>query len=403
MQLKEVDKTVLFNYYEKSYGLYGKFPIPEEAYQTDKFYEYAALKRIIFPKLSDWKIAKNSKRPDFLSIIEKLEPDVIKKKTSLPGWHAIRKSKIIDFKSIILPGNIASLLVDRCIKLKNLYALKKYDDLNYISLIRCQEIDQVKEPVDILVDTLRITECGKEVISNCLEIFSSARFVEIFNYENDFLDLRKISNFTNLIELKVEHPLIKNHQALYGLPIRDLYLRNVLVSKEFFVSISENNKSLENLNLGSIYPFGPEIITNIPEKLSFFSIPGFPEFREQWIDWAVNNSHINCIFYSPEASEFPAKTGNVSVEEFYRNFALLKVKKGKSVYFEISEDVTSLLENKKSIANNNQIEDTIRVKASKLKKNINWSSEADMFVAQSKDIKDLYWIIDEINIITEKN
>ena len=91
-----------------------------------------------------------------------------------------------------------------------------------------------------------------------------------------------------------------------------------------------------------------------------------------------------------------AKTPRVSVVEIYRGIEILRVEVGKKTVYEVSGDLAAEL----GAADNGDLEDQMCGVAKRAKKKIQWSSEADTFVAQAADVEACRWLVDALRAAT---
>jgi hypothetical protein len=121
-------------------------------------------------------------------------------------------------------------------------------------------------------------------------------------------------------------------------------------------------------------------------------VPGYEQFRSEWIDWAVAHPQVACEFISvPEPSKRPV----VQLAELYREVDILRVTKGKQVVFEIAANLVEDVLDSEEL-DNGELEDKVKALAKKAGKKAQWSSESDTFVVQAKDLDTCRWVIDSV-------
>jgi hypothetical protein len=102
---------------------------------------------------------------------------------------------------------------------------------------------------------------------------------------------------------------------------------------------------------------------------------------------------IACVFSAGDTFEFPGKVPKVSVAEIYHGITILELSSAGKTRYEISEDIATIAGLDLS---NGDIEDRIRPVAQSENKKIEWSSEADMFVADCVDLCTCRWLVDTV-------
>jgi len=188
---------------------------------------------------------------------------------------------------------------------------------------------------------------------------------------------------------------VRNLRYLERLPLKRLVLSNVEVDDEFRRLLTAHKDSLSELCLENEKPFSPDAITQLsmPNSLRLFKIPGYVEYRSEWIDFAVSHPHISFDFDS--VKEPFKKMPKVEVVEIYRGVDILKLQKGKKVSFEVWGNLAGDLLKSEEM-DNHDLGDLVRSIATKEKKKVEVSSSADELVIQTTRMEDSKWCIDRI-------
>jgi hypothetical protein len=139
-------------------------------------------------------------------------------------------------------------------------------------------------------------------------------------------------------------------------------------------------------------PFGPAVLPEL-RALRRLEVPAYPEYRKEWIDWAVAHPDVACRF---PRFEPPSKRPGVELAEVYRDVDILRTGKGKQVAYEIAANlVDDILDT--DAFDNGELEDRLRALAKAEGRKVQWDSESDTFVARAKDVETCRWLIDSVH------
>src|SRR6185503_21360200 len=148
------------------------------------------------------------------------------------------------------------------------------------------------------------------------------------------LDLSIFQGHANLRALQVDALLVRRVERLEGLPIESFTAANFDPSAEFRAGLATLAPTLRRLCLASTRPFGPSLVPDLPH-LEELQVPGYPELKEAWLDYAVAHPERRYDFTQPG---WGIPTSDNAIEEIYRGLDICRISKGKKTVFEVSGD-----------------------------------------------------------------
>jgi len=379
----DVRPEILRSYYEQSYG--KKTPT-ETAFGDATFEEYYALQRVRFPGISPRTAAANT--PRFRELAARFSDDPPREQ-ELPNLYIVQRRNEIDLDAEAIGPETQSIVIDRVKKLTGLGALQKPKKLLHAQFILCggPRVTDIKRRA--LVEELHVAGCELSLTMSIL-FAANARKLQIEHEATPVFDLVGAKHHSRLVQLRVFAGLVRGVENIANLPIETLYLSNVEVNSSLSSTLTRLKESLRDLGFGNQKSFGPSELPSLPQ-LRRLTIPGYAEYRTQWIEYALK--HRQCGFYFPPV-EIPAKLPKVALAKLYRDVDILTVERGKKVVFEVSGDLAGRF--LPGNGDNGVLEDRLRPLATKAKKKIMWSSESDTFVAQTTKLEDAMWVIDRL-------
>ena len=203
------------------------------------------------------------------------------------------------------------------------------------------------------------------------------------------LDISSLAAHGKLADLSAGAPFLRGVDALAKLPITQLGLGGAPVDDALHTGLLGISKTLRSLRLATLGPVEPAALPELADlpKLERFQLTLFPGQSEAWLEFAVAHPQIGFRFGKVKPDP---KREQVSVEDLHGGVAILRIAKGKKTSFEVSGDLAVDF----GCDDNDELETTARKLARKAKKKIQWSSEADTFVARCKTADDCRWLID---------
>jgi hypothetical protein len=381
-----VRPAVLRHYYETTYGGRGE---TAETFAGATFDEYVAIRRLRGPRLTARAAAVSAPRDDFRAQAEKLPPDPPRPEVPLPVTTHLERKAALDLRTAPFTRGSTRVIVDRVKQVsgwEGLRAVSGLDDLDVV-FCACERGEQLEPPLALRKASIR--ECSDA----CLDLLlrgTRTRELDLVHSVSPALDLGLVAEHRRLETLTVTAPLLRGLASLDALPLHKLYLGRVEPDDDLPRLLAALAGTLADLALGGARPFGPDVLPDLPH-LAFLRVPGYPEAREAWIDFAVAHPSIGCFFptFTPPSPREPVLT----VEEIYRGVDILRATKGAKVEFEIAANLAELVPD--FPGDNGDLEDQVKeaARAAKRKK-ITWSSEADTFVARAPDVETCRFLID---------
>jgi hypothetical protein len=235
-----------------------------------------------------------------------------------------------------------------------------------------------------------VNECKPRFVESLL---ASADMTEltVYAWGKETLDLSPLAGAKRPRRIWAQAVAVTGIGALAGLPLHQLEVGRVEVDAELQAVLVGAGKTLTRLALRTNRPIAPEALPlDRLRALEQLEVSGYGSQRVAWITWAVAHPRIGCTFEPPpEDSREP----EIEVAEIYRDVAIHSLAKGKKRSYEVSADLAEQIGYRGS---NGDLEDALRATARATRKKIDWSSEADTFVAQAQDVATCRWLIDQI-------
>ncbi|ATB37720.1 hypothetical protein CYFUS_003145 [Cystobacter fuscus] len=384
---KDIRTKVLRQYYEASYGVQVS---DEEAFKGATFDEYYQLKRIQFPAITRRRAAEKSERPEFQKLAAEMPPDPPDKNPVLPHFCMIERKPELDLASAKIGEDVQNLTLSRIKSITAWKGLRRLERLERFSLSLCGSASEAPLVPPVLAVLVNLGSCAPECVEMVLRS-TDAQKIRILHEEPSALSLSLLRGHARLEELVIDASLLHGLGVLKSLPLKRLYLSGVAPGQEVRGILEERSKLLAELGLVCDEPFGPSVLPDLP-SLERLKVPGYEQFRSEWIDWAVANPKVACEFIPvPEQSKRPT----VQLAEVYRDVDILRVAKGKQQLFEVAANLVEDILDTDDI-DNGELEDRVKALAKKAGKKAQWSSESDTFVMQAKDLDTCRWLIDSV-------
>ena len=386
MQINKIPKDVLETFYRETHGVIGLYPVPKTAYATDDFDVYCALRSILYPEALPGDHANSDSRFRHLAgnLPESPEPE------EPLLWHDVSRKKEMDLATAGIPAGVTSLLVDACKSLRGWPFLKHLGQMDTLTASMCTGMSEADLDAPLSLKSLSIDECGPNTTNWLLRNVAAAS-LDLTWYATPVFDCSRIIHAKNLERLSLTASLIRSPGHLIDAQPAYIQLHHVAPDENLF-SFLKAQKRLLHLDLATTRPLSPQALEGVIEKLDILTLPAWPDEKTAWIKWAVNHPRVRCRFQHPEVTELPSKVARAEVAAVHRDYAILKLTKGRSVKFEVADDFSGLYPDH----SNGDIEAALEPLAKAAKKKIDWSSEADMLVAGSKKEEDLIWLLDTL-------
>ena len=385
--MSQIPSNILEHFYRQTHGLIGLYPIPAEAFATDDFETYCALRSILYPDA--WPVDHARSDMRFKALAADLPESPEEPEPLL--WHDVSRKKECDLSKADIPDGVTSLLIDACKDVHGWGVLQQFQQLEELTVNLCKGIEEGDLPNPIRIKKLVLDECDG-IVTDWLLRNVVAEKLELTYYATPTFDCKRIAHSASLKELRLTAPLIRGLEHLASSELSELMLHHV-AANEALIKCLESLKSLSSLDLATTEALAPKLLGGIAANLKLLTLPAWPEKKEAWIQWAAGHPEVGCRFQNLEVTELPTKVPKVEVSQIHRDYSILKLTKGKTIKFELAEDFSDLYEEALS---NGDIEERLEPLAKAAKKKITWSSEADTLVATSKKEEDLIWLIDTL-------
>lgn len=381
----------LFRQYHEA--AYGKADVEARAFDGASFEEYFHLQRIRFPAITRRRAAEVSERRAFRKLASEMPADPPRRHTLLPNFLMLERRPALDLALEPIGPEVRNLTLSRIKSIAGWKGLRKPLQLDGLSLTLCGSAEQ--EPLDppVEVRALSLADCRPECVSMALRSTVAAR-IQLMQSGSPPLNLEPLRGHTRLQALHI--PLtgsVRGIGVLGELPLRSLHLSGIVPGASLGQLLHARRASLVELGLECREPFGPSLLPQLP-ALARLSLPGFEEFRSEWIDWATAHPQVQCVFV-PVPGDGGAE---VRLAEIYRGVDIVRVIRNGREVFEIAGDLAGLLLDGPDL-DNGELEDKLRGAAGPRRKAVTWSSEADNFVMQARDVQTCRWAVDAIHEI----
>jgi hypothetical protein len=392
--LGDIRPDVLKRYYESMYSHNGR---PQEAFLGATFEEYFRLLRINYPTFSRRKAAERSKNPAFKAMAADFpeDPVEIKPPSAPEGAPKERKKSAVfeklaalDLLSADLPSDLHGLFLDRVKSVSGLERLRELKGLRIVEGVLCGSNGRPPVGAPLELARLDLDECA-EAFAKSLLGMARAEWVRVVILDPPAFDLAPLKDHHALRALYVSSGLTLGAHHLAGLPLETLWLANARMGGGFRKALGSLGGTLRELKLANDAPFGPDELPELP-RLEKLIVPAYPEYRDQWIAFAV--SHPGTRFSFPPVSPPSAKLPTARIAEIHRGVDILEMKKGAKTWYEVWGDPAARLQGER--LSNNDLLARIEPAAKKLKLKIRFSGEGDELRMQSASLDDLKACLD---------
>ena len=383
--LTKVRSQILEQFYRASFG---QSTPPASAYQGVSAEEYVALEQIRFPKGSPKALLARSPAALGLRDAAKNAPDPAPS-TQPPLWEPVKAASVelsdLAFKDERLMISDAHIELSGNPNLKALWLIRcSIDTLSKNSTVN----EGVKEVIvdDCDVNMLQSLSCLLGSSSEYLSIWSDRTIVD--------LGALTISQHVarNLRKLRLRSPLIQKVDSLSSfLSLDEAFVIQVSSPETLVEALAASKASLNTLVLSGLQPMDPDSLQSL-ETLSRFTYVVRPdEDKESWIRYAVEHPNIAFSF---EPTGFYSETyfQSLDIAEIYKGISIYKIKRGRANFYRIEDDFIEHLN--LAVEDHEELEDLVKNRLKKVK--VDWGSEIDTFVAESKSISTIKQIILEI-------
>jgi hypothetical protein len=385
--MPNVRPELLRRFYDAAW--HGSVP-PERLYDGATFEEYYALERVRYPEMSRNTAAKSAPFEAFRALASTYPPEPPRAIPALKNVHLARRPTL-DLNDESIANDVERLVLDRIKAIAGWSSLSRLTRLRALLLVLSGTDGAPGSPLRAELHSLEVLDCKSACLRAAL-VSTSARSVS-FSLPEGHLHLALLEGHANLRELTAGASLVRGTECVARWPLIALDVGMVEVDSALREGVAALTGSLERLSVTSRSAFPPEAL---PDLAAFSKLRRVrvgvhgTAFCKEWVDYAVARPAIDFVF-APLA-DAPTAQG-ASLEEVYRGIDILRVAKGKNVMFEVSGDLAPELD----AQNNAEVEERLEPLAKSARKKVVWSSEADTFVAQSKDVATCHWLIDTIH------
>lgn len=334
---------ILRRFHEATFGGGG---LPDEAFAGATFGEYLDLMRTTFPRLSPYLAARRSPGGIFKDLAEgfKAEYDEAERKEKAaqavrkPSGITILNRPAVDLAEESLDPGAGTLLLNRIKEVTGFAALPGMKSLRVLKLYLCGTSEPPAPSPLVPLEEIDLTECGRAILERILPMTDS-RVVKISYLDSPTLDLSLLRGHRKLRELACTWGFALGLRHLRGIPLEGAYLNDFAADGTFFETLGSWSGSLLHLRVAPMQAFPPASLPALP-RLERIAIPGYPEYRKEWIDFALAHPGIRCEFKAPPSA--PDKVPVAKVGSIHRDLAILEVTAGAKRWFEIWEDFSSM-------------------------------------------------------------
>ncbi|AKF86431.1 hypothetical protein MFUL124B02_26795 [Myxococcus fulvus 124B02] len=381
--LERVRPHVLRAYYETTYGQGGG----RHAFDGATLEEYLALARIVYPRLSDKELLQRAPphlkelRASAATASESRPPQVPEQ----PEWQFISKKDRVDLGEYVQqsPPRI------RVSGAKKIVGLEKVrgSPVKRLAFNQCgSEVREVLRPTLFLEELeARWTDPGWSPV-----LLGSVSAEKVwFDWDEEQPWSARALKHMEITHLQVDVPVLMGLANLKAQRFETAYVTCVADAGDLKEGLAGSARTLSELTIGAHVPFGPEVVAGL-QKLKRLRIGAYPEFRQQWIDWAVGHREVSCLFDPPVTF---IREGAPSLAEMHRDVPILvtRPKRGTPKY-RVEYDVVGECE--LDFDDNGDLEDALKAAARQQKLKVQWGSEADTLVATAADVDTCRWVID---------
>lgn len=353
--------------------------------------EWVHFAQLHYPLMTKRAALLASQRPDIRRVGAAMPRDEAASPTADRSQETIERKASVDLVTAKVDPKCQELTLDRVKNVTGVAALKRLRALEALWLIVCDSTDEVaKKPM------VQLTELHLESVTpRCLRAalsHVSASDIDIGGFEST-VNLRNVLRFQRKVRvLGVAAPLVRGVAALREHPLEELALSEVTVDDEWRDTFKALAPRLRRLVISSSESFGPDDVGSISraKALRQIRVPVFRDREDEWLDFAAAHDKIGFVFdVAPEPN---AKKETITLAELHRGVDILRCAKGKKVQFEVADDLASRRRSYKG--DNGDLEDEVRAAARGVKREVQWGSESDTFVARVADLETARWVID---------
>ena len=388
----KVRSSVLEAYYR---DLFGADVPSSKAFQDATFEEYYTLIRRIFPKISRWNAAKRSKIPELNRMAQTFTPDpappVGKEKKPKRIRAVFRRKPAVDLAQEALPEGLQSILLDRIKEVKNIGVLAHKNQLEDIRALFCGSSGCERPEKAVPIQELYLIGPQHDLMRTIVSTFQPVKLTLEYKDRSVF-DLRWLPISPAMVNLWIWAGIVKHVECLASSAIANLMLSNVVLDDVFRTSLQSLHASLQCLRLHNNDPFLPSALPplNSMEALVQVTVPAYPAYKAEWIDFAV--SHPGIDFRLPSPDHVVTAKPEIRLCELYRNVDILLEKKGRSLNYLICINFAGDILGQEG--SNHEIADDLKQLAAQNKKRITIHSSSDELTIHAKKIEDCKWAVD---------
>jgi len=388
----KIRTSVLRAFYAAAFDGQPESPI---AFRDASFDEYYELLRIRFPNITRETAARESMRhgKDFSAMVAAGGAGSVPTQAERVSRGIARQAEV-DLAAVADP-RVEKLIVDRNKLVRGWEALGRLASLDDLSVLLCKTNDAASSSKSRRpLRRLYVYECDRRCLRAVLAATTSEE-IDVVSLSAP-LDLGLLADQSLLARLYISAPLVTGLGRLGEPPLRILALGEVAIGPALDGLLARVSHTLEELRLRSTAPFSPSQLPTLPDlkHLARLRVPVFPEYRREWIDFAIGRLDLRCDF----VASTPLAGAAVDVAEIHRGVDILRVRaKGKTrPTFEIAADLASARHAQDASwrGDNGDLQEAVEAAARKAKRKVIWSSEADTFVATAPDVETCRWIID---------
>lgn len=388
-----ISSKALRQYHEAAYG---QQDVPASAFKDLGFEEYYQLMRIKFPQISQRRAAEMSEWEAFRCLASRLPEDPPEEPQVRPRFLMLERKQVLDLFSVEIGSGVEDLALDRIKLITGWEGLRLPARLKRLTLTVCGASAAPPLAPPVPVEHIDLIGCSPACVKVVLGS-TVAQSLQLLNEDLTPVNLALLRAHHHLTALWLEAPIAQGVKYIESLPLKRLRLSGLMMDMTLRHVLEARSKSLESLGLSCLAPFGPFALPELP-ALRSLEVPAYENFRAEWIEWAVAHPQVACSF---PPLDVPAKRPLVELEEVYRNVAILRIKKGKQVKYEVAANLVEEVLETDSL-DNGKLEDMLKPLAKQTGQRLEWASESDTLVVQAKDIKSCRWVVDSVHELKDR-